>query len=67
VENVSPQGGRYTHNFVQCSKCGTPAGVIDLTNTSADIQKLGLALNGLSLQLHEIQRRLMALEHSVKV
>jgi len=52
VKEVSPSGSRYKLNFVQCSSCGAPFGVLDYMNISAmltqqneAIKKIASAVN----------------------
>lgn len=39
LKEVEPQGSNFKQNFVQCSGCGAPVGVVDFQNTAALLDK----------------------------
>ena len=47
IREVSPRGAGYKYNFIQCSSCGAPVGVVsyyNLDQTILQIEKLVKAI-----------------------
>lgn len=66
LKEVSPQGGRYKKNFVQCSSCGTPYGVLDAINSGPLLEKQGAQIASISSQLDEIRSALTAIQRHLR-
>lgn len=61
-----PTGSRYKVNFVQCSSCNTPVGVLDFYNTGAQLEQQEKQIKGLTAGIahleHELRQILLAIQ-----
>ena len=62
IKLFEPAGGRYKQNFIQCSKCGVPVGVVGYYDTGAKLEKLEGMHNLLSNGIGELADRLSMIE-----
>jgi len=58
IKQFEPVGGRYKQNFVQCTGCGTPAGVLDFFNVGAQTEDLKNGLAALNSRFDDLESQL---------
>lgn len=58
IQEVSPSGSAFKLNFVQCSGCGAPVGIVDFYNT-------GQLLKQQEKAIHDLTTRLSHIEHAI--
>ena len=61
IEEQSPAGSRYKYNFVQCSSCGVPVGVMDYFNNGAQLEDQKQEIASLSTRLSSIESTMQRL------
>lgn len=66
IEMKEPAGSRYKFNFVQCSSCGTPVGVVDYFNTGAQLEEQKRELGSLEMRLSTIENLLQQVVHALR-
>jgi len=52
-------GSMYAYNFIQCSRCGTPVGVVEYLDS-------GVLLQEQKAQLNQIEKRLQNIEYNLE-
>lgn len=66
IKEVEPKGAKFKHYFVQCQKCGVPAGIVEYRNSSALVEELSKEVKAgqaaLYAELRKIADRLAKLE-----
>ncbi len=55
IEEQAPKGSRYKFNFVQCSSCGVPVGVMDYFNNGAQLEDQKQEIAALSQRILSIE------------
>lgn len=53
-----PSGSRFKVNFVQCSSCNTPVGVLDYYNTGAQLEEQKTLVRDLSSKVTHLEHEL---------
>jgi hypothetical protein len=51
VVTQEPAGSNYKSNFIQCSSCNAPIGVVDYYNTGAQLEEQKALINNLGSRL----------------
>lgn len=60
-----PTGSKFKLNFIQCSSCNTPVGVIDIDNIANQLQEQRLQLHNLNTNLAKIKSALEQMTHAL--
>jgi transposase-like protein len=55
LTEVSPSGGSFKQNFVQCSSCGAPFGVVDYYNVGQLLKEQEQAIKTISRRLATVE------------
>ncbi len=55
IETKEPAGSRYKFNFVQCTSCESPVGVLDFFNTGAQLEEQKREISSLHGRLSTIE------------
>lgn len=67
VVTQEPAGSNYKLNFIQCSSCNAPIGVVDYYNTGAQLEEQKALINKLGSRLanleHNIYQIAQILQH----
>ena len=62
IKEVEPRNAKFKHNFIQCTKCGVPVGVIDYRNSAKLIDELKSDMfkgqAAIHASLHDITQRI---------
>ncbi len=66
VVTQEPSGSNYKLNFVQCSACNTPIGVLDYFNTGAQLEAQKQQIEGLGSKLNHIEYTLQQLANALR-
>ncbi len=56
---------RYRRNLVQCASCGTPIGVLESSNTSAQLDDLKKQVKAVATVIEELKHGVVRIEHEV--
>jgi hypothetical protein len=51
-----PSGSRYKINFIQCSSCNAPVGVMDYFNTGTQLEEQKKAVDSLSQRIGRVEQ-----------
>ena len=66
VVEKEPTGSNYKLNFVQCSSCNTPIGVLDYFNIGALIKDQEKSINKLESRMSSIEHSLQQIAHYLR-
>lgn len=73
LKSVEARGARYKQNFIQCSSCGTPVGVLGyydagslVKEQAAEIKKLHNEIAAIQSSLHTINENLRRMAHGLR-
>jgi hypothetical protein len=66
VVTQSPSGTEFKLNFVQCSSCGTPIGVLEFYNIGTILTEQEKLLTEMSSQLSMMENKLKNIETKVR-
>jgi hypothetical protein len=61
-----PSGSNYKLNFVQCSSCNAPVGVLEYYNTSSQLEKQKKQIENLGSQLSNIEHTLRQVTQAIQ-
>ena len=65
VVEKEPNGSNYKVNFVQCSSCNTPIGVLDYYNLGTLMKTQEKTINGINSNTSNLDHRLSNIEHTL--
>jgi hypothetical protein len=66
VKLVEPRGSRYKQNFVQCSSCGAPIGVVGFFDTGAQLEEQGQEITKLQKQVAQVVDALETVNENIR-
>jgi len=66
IQLQEPAGSRFKLNFVQCTSCSTPVGVLEYFNTSAQLEEQKKEIAALSSRLSQIEQLLRRVSNAVE-
>ena len=66
VQEVAPQGSNFKLNFVQCSICGAPVGVLEYYNLTSMIDGVQKKIANLSSKFEEVNYNLSILQQEIR-
>jgi predicted nucleic acid-binding Zn-ribbon protein len=61
-----PSGSNFKLNFIQCSSCNSPVGVMDYFNTGAQMEDQKKQIDKISSRLSSIEHTLQQLVHALQ-
>ncbi len=65
IKLVEPRGGKFKQNFVQCSSCGCPVGVLGFWDTGALLKDQETVLDDLEKRLKRVESYVANIDQNV--
>lgn len=67
IKGFEPRGANYKQNFVQCTSCGVPVGVLDYYNVGTLLKEQEKDMEKLARRLAAVESALETIDHNVRV
>lgn len=63
---VEPRGSRYKQNFIQCTACGAPVGVVGFYDTGAQLKEQEEEIAKLQKQVAQVMSALHTINENIR-